>query len=83
MQLETDLSPSSGTSDSDSEISDDSDSDASSVDIISSLPTFTVRPIRPLPRRKKTQPQVVVLDDSSVPSTNSASSFPNSANSGD
>lgn len=61
------LSSDSGTtsgSHSDSDSSDGYDSD-SSVDIISStLSTFAYdRPIRPLPRRASTRPDIVVLDE--------------------
>ncbi|KAJ3479107.1 hypothetical protein NLI96_g9297 [Meripilus lineatus] len=80
MRLESDSSPSSGASDSDLDSSDESDSDGSSIDIISSsITTFSVRPIRPLPRRRSTRPQVVVLGDSAASSLGSANSCSSSS----
>ena len=54
-------------SDGESDSSDEYDSD-SSVNIISSTMSSLAayRPIRPLPRRKSTQPQIVVLGDTSA-----------------
>ncbi|KAI0789381.1 hypothetical protein C8Q75DRAFT_765382 [Abortiporus biennis] len=79
-------SASSGTSDSSSDSDlemsndyDDSDSDTSSVDIISAFSSVIARPIRPLPRRRSTRPEIVTLgdgkfQDSSVKSPESVSS---------
>ncbi|KAL4250262.1 hypothetical protein ABKN59_003104 [Abortiporus biennis] len=58
---------------------DDSDSDTSSVDIISAFSSVIARPIRPLPRRRSTRPEIVTLgdgkfQDSSVKSPESVSS---------
>lgn len=81
---ETSATSSDSDPDSDSDTtSDDYDSD-SSVDIISStMSTFAYqRPIKPLPRRKSTRPQIVVLGEGSFSGSKDSGS-PATSSSGD